>query len=193
MRRSIDPRSLIATLALGAGALAYLFFSFLPGKREIDSLHGQLVEKQDYVLRLSRLIATRPPTEQELSETRAYIDQTQNSIPDEDGLAALMLAISDQAERAGVTLLRVDPQAREPLATLAKAPMTVACQGSFSQLHAFFAGLERSPFILWTDSLSLQPAMPGSPVLICEWKLCAFTAETKDAVPQQQQPRATSP
>jgi Tfp pilus assembly protein PilO len=185
MRRSIDPRSLLATVALGAGALAYLYFGFLPGKREIAEVRYEALEKQDYVLRIERLAAATAPLENELREARQYVEQTRGSTPDEGDLSALMFALSDEAERAGVTLLRVDPEDREPLATLAKAPLSISCQGGFSELHAFFVALERAPFVLWTDSLVLNPAMPDSPVLLCEWKVTAFVSTVNEAAQQQ--------
>lgn len=171
--------TLTTTLALSALALAYHFLIYRPVDQQIASLRIEAAEKESQLSQASRLRPVRLEIEKELEQAALYLRQTHGYTPGEPQLTALMFAISEEAARAGVTIVRMDPQDRQALSNLELAPIEIGCRGELDQLHAMFLALEDLPIAVWTESLVVQPSGDPGEALVCEWRVVAFVSPAR--------------
>jgi Tfp pilus assembly protein PilO len=177
--KTAPSRSWLFPVAVISGVAGYLFLVFLPGQRATAELREQFKQQQQYLLESTMLEPKIHQAESELAKTKRYRDAWHNSAPSEERVAHVHVDITEKANQSGAEIVRFEPQPAETSAYLRRLPLELALEGTFHQLFAFLAQLERLDAEFWIDSMHIEsvPSTPGR--LRCELRLALFAAERK--------------
>ena len=91
MKMSLQNRNLLITLLLGGGAVAYVFFMFLPMQAETVQLREDLRTQREFVEQSLTLVGAMSSVEQELQAARDFAGAWRESAPRAGQLARLPL------------------------------------------------------------------------------------------------------
>ena len=195
---------LLAVLAVGGALLGYWHFVLAPQRAEITRLDTE-ISKQEIALEQSNgLLAGYEVARDAYKANYATLARLGKAVPADDDVRSLLVQIDDAARRSGVEFgaLEIGSGGASSDATdaaaitegeLAPAPGTIAFgssgfsampftfsfTGSFFELSAFFARLERfvsvqnedigvNGRLLRLESLQLQPGSEGFPSIQAE-------------------------
>jgi len=170
--------SLFVTTSAAALALAYVFFIFFPGQKEITELRGALQKKQQYVAESAKLVAVVNDLERELDDCHSFIDAWRAESPSGSKLSDLMSQITSQAAEADVQLVSFHPAAAEQHELLRELPATIRVDGSFLGISDFLRRLESLPAAIWIPTVNLKPEGEDGQNLQCELTLSIFSDTT---------------
>jgi Tfp pilus assembly protein PilO len=174
-KNNSNSRSLIVTAILGAAAVAYVFFVFMPGQRHVGELRAQLQEKQQFIMQSASVTSAIQQSENELTDVREFAKQWREASPSEAKLAKLFGELTELAGESGVTILHIDPQLAVKLETLRQIPVAIGVEGEFSQIFAFLRRVEGLPGTVWLPSLKLEQERKDSETFRSEISLTVFT------------------
>ncbi len=149
------------TLPLAVIGLGYLYFFFLPAKRDILKLRVELETRKAEIERSRPLKATVFDRETQLRATEEYVEQWKRT--NDDDAASVLALISQVTQDAGVQTIRFDPQPTVKLKSLTQTPLHLGTTGSFASLFALMQRLESLPARVRIERLTLRaPAKPGN-------------------------------
>lgn len=175
MKTNITHSSWIITVPVAALAAGYVFFFFLPGKKEADRLSKELSANRDYVVQSASTAAAIVATQKDLADTLAHNRSWSQTIPKQDGLADLFGKISALAEASGNTTTRFDPEPPVAMDKLSRVPVAVGCTGTFSQIADFLQSLESLPEPIWVDTLEIERVSKDGGAVDCQVNMMIFT------------------
>ena len=152
----LPPRSSwLITIGLAAVSVGYLYFVFMPSRRDIEKLREELSQKQAYLSQQPGLKVSLAAVEAELETTQKYVAGWRQHAPVAGELSALYGDIHRQVQLAGVKVEKFDPQTETTMETLRKIPVQLTAEGTFAQLHALLRGLEQMPACPWVEGLRI--------------------------------------
>ena len=176
--KSLAPRSSwVITIGLVAVSIGYLYFVFIPARRNIEKLREEVTQKQAYLTQLPGLKSSLASAELELSHTQQYVDQWRSKAPVAGELSSTYGAIHRLVTAAGVEVGKFDPQNVTNLETVRKIPIRLTAGGSFVQLHALLRGLEQMPASPWVENLRIERGKDAEAPLKGERTLAIFAAD----------------
>ncbi|HOM17605.1 MAG TPA: type 4a pilus biogenesis protein PilO, partial [Thermoguttaceae bacterium] len=114
-------------------------------------------------------------TQKELEKANSYVQTWQTDAPNLNELAPLFGQITQLAKQAGLTPTRFSPGNRTPCDRVAKIPLSINCQGSFTQIYDFLYKLESLAQIVWIERFTIEKSREDSQQLQCEINLVIFT------------------
>lgn len=161
--------------AILAVAAAYLGLGYLPGRRAVAQLHQELETKQQPVAAATSVVAGLGACDRELTETQAFVKDWKKKNSAEHGMAALFAEIHRLAKQAGVTLVRFEPHSTQAFETLQRGSLSLACTGSYAQLHDFLYCVESLPCSLWAESVQVKKTGEVTENVFAEISLVVFT------------------
>lgn len=159
------PPTLLVTALLGAGAIAYVLFVFLPGQRAIRELHSQRHDKQQQILASTSLVKQLSVAQKRLTLTQDCSQTWREAAPAQAELAATYASLTEAAQATGLTLRRFDPQPAVEGELIGEHNLSLEWQGSFPQVFEFIRHLEQLPPTIWVRQLHLTASDAGSETL----------------------------
>lgn len=196
---------LLAVLAVGGALLGYWHFLLAPQRAEIARLDTEIATQQVALEQSTGLLATYEAARDAYESNYATLARLGKAVPADDDVRSLLVQIDDAARRSGVEFGSIeigsggastgttDAATAAPEGELAAAPGTIAFgssgfsampfsftfSGSFFELSAFFARLEKFVSVqnedigvhgrlLRLESLQLQPGTEGFPSIQAE-------------------------
>ncbi|HUE73117.1 MAG TPA: type 4a pilus biogenesis protein PilO [Pirellulaceae bacterium] len=164
----------VVTLAVALAAAAYVLLIFLPFQKSIANLQQQLHDKHLQVMQADQLLLPLASETQRLAEIRQHTQQWERHAPGPQELAAFYARMSEQANRAGVPLLKFEPQPPRTLQTLRQYSVVLSVQGDFERLFELLTRIEKLPQTVWPTRLRLAQPEGGGASLQCEMTLTIF-------------------
>lgn len=190
MSRRTDRSSLwiLATILIGLGAYGY--FIIRPQYRGIKKLEADLRELHRMVDQAGDVLSAIQNAQKELEKANSYIQTWQAHAPNPNELAPLFGQITQLANQAGLTPTRFSPGSRTSYDRVAKIPLSINCQGSFTQIYDFLYKLESLAQIVWVERFTIEKSREDSQQLQCEISLVIFTdnPENSDQTKDSQKP-----
>lgn len=174
MSISQQSRNLVVTLLLGGGAVAYVFFVFMPMQTKTVVLQDELSSQRKFVEQSVTLAANMAAIEKELNAAREFAAAWREASPKAAQLAPTFGAITRAAADAGVEVLHFDPQPVATMETLTRAPLTLSCSGKFREICYFLELLESQPQTIWIENMLLSGGDAASGAMTCELTLVVF-------------------
>jgi Tfp pilus assembly protein PilO len=167
--------SWMLTMLPAAVAVAYVVFAFLPGRRAIADLRDQVAQKQNYVGQFEDVAKALAAAERELERTQTYTKAWKQRAPTDEDRSALYGRINALAKQADTVTTRFDPKPVNPHSHVRELPLTMACSGTFAQVHEFLRSLESLPVAIWVESLVIKRTGETGGCVTCETSLLVFT------------------
>jgi Tfp pilus assembly protein PilO len=155
---SIRRGSWLVTLALGAAALVYLFCVFLPTSRKIRQMREEIRSQEDFIAHATYLPAALADAQKQLDAAQRYATQWHGHLAAPDRLADLSGRLTKQADLAGTSTTRFEPQQPHDCDYLRTVPIKLDARGGFTQAADLLARLEQLPELIWVDELRITPA-----------------------------------
>ena len=165
---------LVPAAILGVAA-AYLLLVYLPGRRAVSDLRKELETKQQPVATAGAVVAALATCDRELNETQAFVNDWKKKNSAEHGMTSLFAEIHRLAKQAGVTPVRFEPHATQTLETLQRGSLSLACTGTYPQIHDFLFRVERLPHSLWVESVQVKKSGETTENVLAEVSLVVFT------------------
>ena len=174
MKISAKKSSWVVTILVAVLAMGYVWFVFLPGKRTIETLYQELLDKQMYAAQYGTIVAQTRGVTEEMRQAIDYVQQTETLLESSSDVSKLYAAIADVAQAAGVVTTRFSPESPVRLQRLQRLPLKVGYRGKFQDVRRVLEGLERLPHRIWVDDLSLEQDSENKEALVCELSLVVF-------------------
>lgn len=168
-------RTLLMTIGLGVGVVAYAFGVFLPGQHATAEMRKQLREKRLAIMNADRLLYPIHHAQEEVAEAERFLEEAQAACPGESEISAIMGEIHRRAVEAQVEVIRFEPRKPTSLESMRQHPMALTLEGSFHSLWAFLHALESMPAPIWISELSLQPHGRSNDTLQMQLTLAVFS------------------
>jgi Tfp pilus assembly protein PilO len=180
MRTNPEPHhgSWLVTISLAAAGILYLVVSFLPTSRAIGGLRDEIRAAENYIARTASLTLSLSQTQAELERTKEYTAGYRQRLPIRGSFSALLGRITKQADMAGASTTRIEPQAATEFDTLRAVPVVFHTKGSFVEISRLLAGLESLPERLWLDDVRLAAAREAGQKMQCELRLVVFAGSS---------------
>jgi Tfp pilus assembly protein PilO len=164
----------LVTVSLAAAGCLYLLVSFLPTSRAIRAIRVEIRDDEAYIEQAASLAKSIAQTEAELNRTREYSETFCQRLPTRSTFSSLLGRITKQADIAGASTTRIEPQTAADLDTLRLVPVVYKAKGSFADLSRLLAGLEGLPERIWLDDVRLTAKPEAGQKMECELKLVVF-------------------
>jgi Tfp pilus assembly protein PilO len=174
-------RSLVATVLLAAGSVAYVFFVFLPGQKAIAHLRRELDTRQQYIVDADRLAHAVQLADQDLKKAREFAEAWRRTAPSERGLASILGRITGAAEESGVSIERVDRRGVKQYEMIGQVPVVLECEGTFREVFDLTHRLEMMPQSVWITDLRMERQSKTSETVVAEIALAVFTDNSEDS------------
>jgi Tfp pilus assembly protein PilO len=174
MNLSFERRNLLVTLLLGGGAVAYVFFVFLPMQSKTAVLSDELATQRQFVDQSLTLVNSMAAVEDELAAARDFAAAWRTTAPPAGQLAPTFGAITRCAADAGVEVMHFDPQPVVSMETVTRAPLSLSCSGKFHEVLTFLELLEAQPQTIWVEDLLLSRGESENGRMTCELTLVVF-------------------
>ena len=175
MMTTFHKSSWIITPCLGAIAVAYLMFGWMPSRRAIKELHDQVETKQQLVAQATTLSDMLAASQQELDKSQAIAADWEREAPGKRDIPAFFGRINALAKDAGLTISRFDPQLFLAYEKFQEIPITIVGSGNFAQVYEFLRLVEGLPVTIWIDSVRLEKTAQNAKNIQCELSLAIFS------------------
>ncbi len=167
--------SWLVTIPLVAMAVVHIVFAYLPGRRLIAELRGQIEYRQFYMSDAAEVSQKLIAAKQELDTVNSYIETWRNSSPVINNLPLLFGNINSLSKKAGAAATRFEPQPIIELAHLRQIPVNMAYTGTFEQIYEFIRTLESMPEVIWINSMRLDKTSQIGNNILSEINLVIFS------------------
>jgi Tfp pilus assembly protein PilO len=171
---SIKAKSVLITLVIASGAVAYSLLVFVPSQKALARLRHQLRDKQRQIVDSDRLISDIAQTEAQLKVAQDYARQWKQTAPSETRLADVYRKFAELAEVAGVEVNGIRPQSGERLKTISQYRVALDCSGPYANLFDFVHRIEESVVGLWIQQLEIDRPDPKLDLVRCKLQLIIF-------------------
>lgn len=171
--------SWLVTSALTGGGLLYLFCSFLPNAHAMHALRDEIRSRQQFSAQIPALTKSAMQLQKQLDETKQFVAENRQPLPDAARFSELGSRITHQAELAGVRTIHFAPKTPKDLSELKLVPVDFDSEGSFRQLCQMLAGVEALPERIWVEEMRLTGSEETGKSTQCVLKLTVFTANSE--------------
>ncbi len=154
--RANPTQKLLVLTAVGGIVAAYAYFYYLPGNREIADMKDQLAEAELQAAGTVPMVAALGATQEQLDVAEEHVEAWQDAAPSEHELAEVFERIHELTRLAETETTRFEPQSAISYETFLRVPVSMECQGSFTQLAAVLTGLENMREPIWLQSVEIQ-------------------------------------
>jgi Tfp pilus assembly protein PilO len=166
---------------MGGLMAAYAYFVYLPRSRDIADMQRQLDDAEMQAEGAVPLIAAIDATQKQLDAASEFTDAWEDAAPSEHELAELFERIYKLTRLAETETTRFEPQRPVPYETFLRIPLSMECQGSFSQLAAVLTGLENMREPIWLRTIEIQSAGQDGELVKAEISLDVFADNLEDS------------
>jgi len=172
--RSDGPKSWLITGLMGAAAVAYVVFVFLPLQRSIDNVRRQINQRREEIVQSQTLTSSLAQSKLQLAAARDVSRAWRSHAPRQTQLIAHAASLTQQAGEAGVAIDRLDPLPPSELNLLARQTVTMQFHAPFAAVFDFVRRLEMLPGSLSIRELRLQASDDSNATLRGELTLTIF-------------------
>ena len=159
------PKSYLVTALLASAAVAYALFVFVPAQKKIVELRSTLNERRQHILQANSLVLPLDQASGQLAKTKLVTLEWQKEAPRPSTLAGHFARLSSEAEAAGVTIEKFDPQPAVEMKVLAQHAVVIQWKGDFAQSFDFIRRIEQLPGTVWLRQLRMtRSEQPRSPL-----------------------------
>lgn len=169
------------TLSLAAAGVLYLVLSFFPTSRAISQLRDEIRSTESVIDQSASLTISLSQTEAELKRTKDYTSGVRQRLTKRAALSALIGRISHEADLAGATTTKIEPQAASELETVAVVPVIYKANGGFADVCRLLVGLERLPEPVWLEDVQLTAARENGQKMQCDLILAVFADRSESS------------
>jgi Tfp pilus assembly protein PilO len=169
------------TLPVAAATIAYLFFVFLPTRRDIESLRLQVQQKQDVISAAEPLRAIIASMEHEAEVAEQHVAAWRNQASSDSNLSTVYGEIHRRLEAAGAQADRFDPLEAADRRTLCEHRVALGTTGAFGEILDVFTRLEALPQTIWLEDVRLEATPQARQGIQCEATLVIFTDNSEDS------------
>jgi len=170
----------VATLILGVGSAAYLYFSFLPTQRQIGELRAEIETRQNFIREADNLVTPISASRQNLDAAAAFSESWRLSAPETGRLSELFADISTAAIEHEIKITHFDPEDPTTLELLAYTPVRIGIEGKYSAIQAFTQAIETHRSTIWIENFNLNANSTTQDRLHCELSLRIFTDNSEE-------------
>jgi Tfp pilus assembly protein PilO len=169
------------TISLAAAGILYLVFSFFPTSRAISQLRGEIRSTERFIDQSASLAISLSQTETELKRTRDYTSGARQRFTRRAAVSALIGRISREADLAGATTTKIEPQAPSELETFSIVPVIYKANGGFADVCRLLVGLEGLPEPVWLEDVELTASRENGPKMQCDLTLAVFADHSESS------------
>ncbi|MCA9269577.1 MAG: type 4a pilus biogenesis protein PilO [Planctomycetales bacterium] len=174
MKLSAEKRKTIIALLLGGGAIAYMAGVYWPRHKANIALREEIQTQQDYIRQCAPNQQALAALQQDLNEAASFSDAWRHKAPPAKHPAPAISALTRCAGDAGVRTLQFTPRTAEPMAVVAKVPVSLVCAGTLPQVVDLLARIEDLAQTVWVDHLHVTAPEQGEEQIQCELELVVF-------------------
>ena len=148
---------LVAILALGA-LYAFYTYWYTPRVTEVETLESRLTQLETRN-RQAQVVATRrgPDLDERLAVYERHVERLEQLIPGREEVPALMNSLTMEAQRAGVDLTGLNPEAAEPGELYTLQSYDVSVVGDYHNVGRFLTTVASLPRIVTTVDMAIEP------------------------------------
>jgi len=146
----------VTTIALAIVGVAYLYFWFLPNRREIDHLQSELKSQRYIAAQNATVQLAHAECQRQIAETANFVQAWEHASPDEDEVAAILGQINETLTDIGCKTTSFVPREPIPMAHLKKLPLELAVQSDLASLFEALRQIEDLDAEIWVESLSIE-------------------------------------
>lgn len=179
MSKPKQRNSWLVTMPIAMIAAAYLWFVFLPGRRAIETVRAELLDKQAFIGGADRVMAGIGNVEAELRQCKAYCQSWHGGSMDSTEMTKLFRTIAEVLESSGVVTTKFTPESGTSLDMLQKIPVHLGFEGSFQQISEVLTKLESLSQRIWVEQISMQVNEEHRETVTCELSLAIFAGKLK--------------
>jgi len=173
-RKNQRPKSLLITGLMGAAAIAYVVFIFLPLRRSIDNIRQQIQQRRQEIVDAQSLTIKLAEAKLQLAAAREVSHDWRSHAPRQAQLITHYASLTQQAHEAGVAIDRLDPLPATELNLLARQNVAMQFHAPFDAVFDLVRRLESLPGTLWIRDLRLNASDDSSATLRGELTLTIF-------------------
>jgi Tfp pilus assembly protein PilO len=173
-QRLDGPKSWLMTGLMGASAVAYVVFVFLPLQRSIDNVQRQIQDRREQILQAQSLASALAQSRLQLSAAREVSRAWRSQAPRQTQLITHSASLTQQASEAGIAIDRLDPLPPSELNLLARQTVTMQFHAPFPAVFDFVRRLEMLPGSIWIRELRLHASDDSNATLRAELTLTIF-------------------
>lgn len=129
----------------------------------------------------------------EQKKLRRRLDSLFVRVPEGDQMSSLLTVLQKHARHAGVSLRRVQPQARTVHASYEELPLSVALTGRYHSIARFVDRVERSRYLMRVERMLLRAERMVSDTLRAQVRLSLVTLRRGSSSPADSSGRGRSP
>lgn len=174
-------RTWLVLAVLGGLAVSYGHFFYVPGSRQIAEMTSKLAEAEVEASEAVPLVAALSATRQQLEKVNRYVGTWRAAAPSEHELAELFERIHELTRLADTETTRFEPQAAVAYETFVCIPVSMECQGSFSNLAVVLSGLEAMQEPIWVTSVEIRASGEDGEFARAEITLDVFADNPEDS------------
>jgi Tfp pilus assembly protein PilO len=171
--------SWLVTIALAVAAGVYMFYSFIPTAAAIRQQREEIRTRQEFITQSTYMPQILADTQKQIDRANEYSARWHARLATPSRLPALLGRITKQADLAGTSTTRFEPQVAHQLEQLRDVPITFGTRGSFAQVGGMLARLEQMPDLIWVDEMRLSEAREDSENVQCELRLIVFAGNSE--------------
>src|SRR5437764_6815604 len=165
------------TIPVLAVSLAFVFWFYRPTQTQIRDMQAELQENEATVAAATSLPADIERTNRELATTRAFVSAWRQTATGRK-LAAVCGDLAGLITAAGAKATKLEPEPAVRYQYLTKVPLTLACEGTFPQIHRVLHQLEQMPQTIWVEDLRIVREGKDTATVSCLLKLVIFTGQS---------------
>ncbi len=162
--------ALLAVLAVG-----YALVVFLPRQKILSRKQRRLLERQRFIVASERLRTALQTADGELQQLRDVCRRWQPIESLAHHLPTYFARLTETAEKEDLAVLQLTPGDPQPLKSLQRQPVELTVAGSFPNVFAYLAEVDKMPQIAWIDQIEIIPEPDASSIVRCRMRLVVFT------------------
>ncbi len=153
------PKQIALLIGIGAVAALYLVqtYWYTPRVIEIEVLQSRLAQLESRNLQ-AQVVAARGGggLEERLAVYERHVDRLEQLIPESEEVPALMNSITIEAQRAGVDLTGLNPEASDPSELYTLQSYEIGVVGDYHAVGQFLTAVASLPRIITPVDLELE-------------------------------------
>lgn len=165
----------LITIPLVVVGVAYLYFWFLPNKREISALHQELEMQRITAAQAPVLQAEMTRANDAASVAEEFTQAWRSTAPQQGRVAPIFGQISDAVQQSGGRTTAFDPQPDANMAQLRQTKLNLSFQGDFQTTFEVLRKIEALGATIWVESLQIDAASKSGEQALSEVSLAIFS------------------
>ena len=174
-------QSLLLLVCLGGLVVGYAYFFYLPGSERMAEMKRELEDAELEAEGTVTLIAAIDATQKQLDAAREYTESWEAAAPSEREISEVFERIHELTRLAETETTRFEPQSVIKYETIRRVPVTMECEGSFTQIAALLTALERLRNPIWLQAIDLESSGEGGEAVVAEVSLDVFADNLEDS------------